>query len=205
MIASGVLAYLGAFTNIYREELMRMWISKCKDLDIKIMSNYNLIDILADSYEIRLWNMYGLPRDQTSTENAVIVTQSSRWPLMIDPQEQVTYIDIIFIRNYLSFFFTLYNFFIKANRWIRNMEKENDLKICKLIDHNLMRILEACIRIGTPILLEEVGETLDPSIEPILLKKVFVQVDTHEYIPLSIRSLVLLIIINVFHCREGEH
>nr|XP_050848639.1 dynein axonemal heavy chain 6 [Vespula vulgaris] len=150
LIASGVLAYLGAFTNIYREELMRMWISKCKDLDIKIMSNYNLIDILADSYEIRLWNMYGLPRDQTSTENAVIVTQSSRWPLMIDPQEQ-------------------------ANRWIRNMEKENDLKICKLIDHNLMRILEACIRIGTPVLLEEVGETLDPSIEPILLKKVFVQ------------------------------
>lgn len=111
MIASGALAYLGAFTNIYREELMEMWISKCKDLNIKITSNYNLIGILADPYEIRLWNMYGLPRDQTSTENAAIVMQSSRWPLMIDPQEQVTYIDIIFIRNYLCFLFSLYRLF----------------------------------------------------------------------------------------------
>ncbi|XP_047348170.1 dynein axonemal heavy chain 6 [Vespa velutina] len=150
LIASGALAYLGAFTNIYREELMEMWISRCIDLYIKITPNYNLISILADPYEIRLWNMYGLPRDQTSTENAAIVMQSSRWPLMIDPQEQ-------------------------ANRWIRNMEKKNDIKICKLTDHNLMRILEACIRIGTPVLLEEVGETLDPSLEPILLKKLFVQ------------------------------
>lgn len=85
------------------------------------------------------------------------------------------------------------------------MEKENDIKICKLTDHNLMRILEACIRIGTPVLLEEVAETLDPSLEPVLLKKLFVQVHAHENIPLSIRSLELSIIINVFHYREGEH
>lgn len=90
---------------------MEMWISRCKDLYIKITPNYNLISILADPYEIRLWNMYGLPRDQTSTENAAIVMQSSRWPLMIDPQEQVTYIDIIFIRNYLFLLFSLYHFF----------------------------------------------------------------------------------------------
>ncbi|KAI4494191.1 hypothetical protein M0802_009060 [Mischocyttarus mexicanus] len=150
LIASGVLAYLGAFTNIYREELMVIWISRSRDLNIKITPNYNLINILADPYEISLWNMHGLPRDQISTENAIIVMQANRWPLMIDPQEQ-------------------------ANRWIRNMEKENDIKICKLTDHNFMRILEACIRIGTPVLLEEVTETLDPSLEPVLLKQLFVQ------------------------------
>ncbi|XP_043489610.1 dynein axonemal heavy chain 6 [Polistes fuscatus] len=150
LIASGALAYLGAFTNIYREELMGTWISRCRDLQIKITTNYNLINTLADPYEIRLWNVHGLPRDQISTENAIIVMQANRWPLMIDPQEQ-------------------------ANRWIRNMEKENDIKICKLTDHNFMRILEACIRIGAPVLLEEVTETLDPSLEPVLLKQLFVQ------------------------------
>ena len=48
-----------------------------------------LENVLADPFEIRQWNTDGLPRDQVSTENAVLVTRARRWPLMIDPQEQV--------------------------------------------------------------------------------------------------------------------
>ena len=56
------------------------------------------------------------------------------------------------------------------------MEHDNNLKVCKLTDANLMRILEAAIRLGTPVLIQEVGEVLDPSLEPILLKQIFVLV-----------------------------
>lgn len=98
-----------------------------------------------------MWNSCGLPRDRVSTENAILVTQAGRWPLMIDPQEQ-------------------------ANRWIRQMETSKNLKIVKLTDSNFIRVLEMAIRIGTPVLLEEVGETLDPMLGPILLKQTFVQV-----------------------------
>ena len=49
-----------------------------------------MINVLADNFEIRQWNSDGLPRDTVSTENAVLVTRGRRWPLMIDPQEQVT-------------------------------------------------------------------------------------------------------------------
>lgn len=70
---------------------------------------------------------------------------------MIDPQEQ-------------------------ANRWIRQMEGSNDLKITKLTDSNFMRILETAIRLGMPVLLEEVEETLDPALGPVLLRQTFVQV-----------------------------
>ena len=48
-----------------------------------------MINVLADNFEIRQWNSDGLPRDTVSTENAVLVTRGRRWPLMIDPQEQV--------------------------------------------------------------------------------------------------------------------
>ncbi|XP_076377925.1 dynein heavy chain at 16F [Megalopta genalis] len=150
LVAAGALAYLGAFTNEYREELMQIWLNSCKNHDIKTTENYSLVAILADPYQIRLWNTHGLPRDKVSTENGIFVTQSNRWPLMIDPQEQ-------------------------ANRWIRSMEQNNNLKICKLTDANFTRILESSIRLGMPVLLQEVGEVLDPSLEPVLLKQIFMQ------------------------------
>ena len=51
----------------------------------------------------------------------------------------------------------------------------NSLKIIKLTDGNFLRTLENCIRIGMPVLLEELGEQLDPALEPILLKQTFSQ------------------------------
>lgn len=62
------------------------------------------------------------------------------------------------------------------------MEQENNLKICKLTDTHLMRILEASIRLGTPVLIQEVGEVLDPSLEPILLKQIFILVNTIHHL-----------------------
>ena len=44
----------------------------------------------------------------------------------------------------------------QANRWIRTKEAKNGLKVIKLTDQNFLRTLENCIRIGMPVLLEEV-------------------------------------------------
>lgn len=71
-------------------------------------------------------------------------------PLMIDPQGQ-------------------------ANKWIKNSEKENQLSVIKLSDSDYMRTLENCIQFGNPLLLENVGEELDPSLEPLLLRQTFKQ------------------------------
>ena len=42
-------------------------------------------------------------------------------------------------------------------------------------DSDHMRTLENCIQFGTPVLIENVGEELDPSLEPLLLKQTFKQ------------------------------
>ncbi|VCW69734.1 unnamed protein product [Gulo gulo] len=88
-IAAACVAYYGAFTAQYRKLLIEYWIQDCLSLEIPINPSFSLINILGDPYEIRQWNTDGLPRDTISTENGILVTQGRRWPLMIDPQDQV--------------------------------------------------------------------------------------------------------------------
>ncbi|XP_069560973.1 dynein axonemal heavy chain 6 [Brachyistius frenatus] len=148
-IAAACVAYYGAFTSHYRQLLIEEWIRQCQVLSIPISSSFSLINILGDPYVIRQWNTEGLPRDTVSTENGILVAGGRRWPLMIDPQDQ-------------------------ANRWIRSKEAKNGLKVIKLTDPNFLRTLENAIRMGMPVLLEELKENLDPALEPVLLKQTFV-------------------------------
>jgi len=63
----------------------------------------------------------------------------------------------------------------QANRWTKNMERDNHLSVIKLTDADYSRHLENSISFGNPLLLENVGEELDPSLEPLLLKQIFKQ------------------------------
>lgn len=47
-------------------------------------------------------------------------------------------------------------------------------------DTNILRTLENCVRIGNPVLLEDVGEGLDPALDPLLQKQTFMQVGLAE-------------------------
>jgi hypothetical protein len=51
-------------------------------------------------------------------------------------------------------------------------EKDNGLDVFKLSDCDFLRSMENAIRFGKPCLLENVGEELDPALEPVLLKQV---------------------------------
>jgi len=63
----------------------------------------------------------------------------------------------------------------QANKWIKNMEKPNNLHVVKMSDPNFVRTLENCIQFGTPVLMEDVGEEIDPLLESLLLKQMFKQ------------------------------
>ncbi|XP_078059400.1 dynein axonemal heavy chain 12 [Mustelus asterias] len=150
LVSAGVIAYLGAFTAAFRHECIVQWTSMCKSKDIPSSGDFSLSKTLGDPIIIRAWNIAGLPTDSFSVDNGVIVSNSRRWPLMIDPQGQ-------------------------ANKWVRNSERDNKLSIAKLTDSDYMRTLENCIQFGTPLLLENVAEELDPSLEPLLLRQIFKQ------------------------------
>ena len=61
----------------------------------------------------------------------------------------------------------------QANKWIKNMEKDAGLDVIKLSDKDMLRTLENGVRFGRAVLLENVGESLDAALEPLLLKQTF--------------------------------
>eukprot|EP00668_Euglena_longa_P016545 GGOE01020817.1.p1 GENE.GGOE01020817.1~~GGOE01020817.1.p1 ORF type:complete len:1249 (-),score=501.70 GGOE01020817.1:103-3465(-) len=61
----------------------------------------------------------------------------------------------------------------QAAKWISRMEAKFGLKTIKLSEPGYIRTMEQAIRNGTPVLVEDVGETLDPALEPVLLKQVY--------------------------------
>ena len=60
--------------------------AQVKALNIPASENFDFSMFLADPKAVRDWNLQGLPSDSFSTENGVMVTRGTRWPLMIDPQ-----------------------------------------------------------------------------------------------------------------------
>ena len=150
LISSGIIAYLGAFTKSFRDECVADWTALCKEKNIPCTENIKLTNVLGDPVKIRAWILSGLPNDSFSIDNAIIMSNASRWPLLIDPQGQ-------------------------ANKWIKNLEKSKNLQVVKLTDSDYLRTLENAVQFGTPVLLENVGEELDPVLEPLLLKQTFKQ------------------------------
>ena len=150
LLSAGVIAYQGPFTTVYRTQLTDLWNKKSQALKLPCSARFNLSETVGDPVRIRQWHIEGLPTDGLSVDNGTIVFNSRRWPLKIDPQGQ-------------------------ANKWVKSMEKPNKLQVTKLTDATYMRTLENAIQFGSPVLIENVQEELDPSLEGLLLRATFKQ------------------------------
>lgn len=103
LLATAFISYLGPFVSDYRDKLLETWKVEVFAFEIPASTDFDIITFLTDPTTVREWNIQGLPADSFSTENGIIVTRGTRWPLVIDPQCQ-------------------------AMKWIKMMEK-SDLKV----------------------------------------------------------------------------
>jgi dynein heavy chain len=88
-LASAFVSYLGPFNFEFRKMLMaRKFTQACQEKRIPCTVDLELTKFLADEGLVAQWNSEGLPKDELSVQNGILVTGASRVPLLIDPQAQ---------------------------------------------------------------------------------------------------------------------
>ena len=92
VVGGGFLAfpmfYLFFPPSLWQSVFSKVRCSFSPKVPIKITEGLDPLSLLTDNATIAQWNNENLPSDRMSTENATILTNCERWPLMIDPQLQ---------------------------------------------------------------------------------------------------------------------
>lgn len=145
LLVTAFISYVGCFTKQFRMDLLnKMWLPFLRALEpgIAITDSLDPLRLLTDDTQIATWQNEGLPSDRMSIENATILSNSDRWPLMIDPQ-------------------------LQGIKWIK--QKYGDtLKIIRLGSKGYLEILEKALAKGSTVLIENIGENVDPVLDPLL-------------------------------------
>ncbi|XP_075415820.1 dynein axonemal heavy chain 17 [Tenrec ecaudatus] len=145
LLISAFVSYVGYFTKKYRNDLMdKYWVPYINQLKVPIPITEGLdpLTLLTDDADVATWNNQGLPSDRMSTENATILCNTERWPLIVDAQ-------------------------LQGIKWIKN-KYGKELKAIRLGQKSYLDIIEQAISEGDTLLIENISETVDPVLDPLL-------------------------------------
>ena len=144
--ACAFVSYCGPFNSPFRLKLINEYFGK--DLTargIPLTPDLEMTNFLVNQSTVGEWNLQGLPNDDLSVQNGIMVTRSTRYPLMIDPQSQ-------------------------AINWIKRKEPiimERDF-IYTLSNPNLKDRLKIPLQDGDPVMIENIENEVDPMLDPLL-------------------------------------
>ncbi|XP_014206492.1 dynein beta chain, ciliary [Copidosoma floridanum] len=145
LLITAFISYVGCFTKKFRLDLLsKQWLPFLRSIEpaLSITEDLDPLSLLTDDTQIAKWNNEGLPNDRMSTENATILTNSDRWPLMIDPQ-------------------------LQGIKWIKQKYGEN-LRVIRLGQKGYLEVIEQSLAIGATVLIENIGESVDPVLDSLL-------------------------------------
>eukprot|EP00051_Salpingoeca_urceolata_P021875 m.349048 g.349048 ORF g.349048 m.349048 type:complete len:4259 (-) comp19881_c0_seq4:199-12975(-) len=145
LLAAGFVTYLPGSTEDGRTHLMRQWqhATGCDKFDFrKFMS--------SESEQLK-WRAEGLPTDQLSVENAIVLLNSTRAPFLVDPAS-------------------------RATEWLKAHWKaaEARVEVVNVQDTNFGTALELAVRFGKTLIIQEL-DSVEPILLPLLRKELVAQ------------------------------
>ncbi|KAL8445804.1 hypothetical protein Emed_005360 [Eimeria media] len=111
-----------------RDMMIHQWLSICLDEGLPVRESFDLARILSTPLETRQWTLEGLPNDVASIENAILVYNCAKWPLLIDPQEQ-------------------------GSRWFRNRQFKREFREFSWSEANALQTLSDAAIAGMTVLI----------------------------------------------------
>jgi dynein heavy chain len=168
-LACGFVTFCGPFNSEFRDKLnYNLFLADTHKRKVPASEKVNLVEFLVDQGTIGEWALEGLPSDDLSVQNAIMVTRSSRYALMVDPQGQ-------------------------ALRWIKTKEAERVSAapaqcITTLAARNLKDQIEFCMGEGLPLIIENVENEVDPMLDPVM-DKAIIKKGKNMYINVSDQNM----------------
>ncbi|XP_035398354.1 cytoplasmic dynein 2 heavy chain 1 [Cygnus atratus] len=142
-LAAAFITYLSAAPEDQRKTRLDEW-TKSAGLE-----KFDLRRFLCTESEELVWKSEGLPSDDLSIENALVILQSKVCPFLIDPS-------------------------FRATEWLKTHLKESRLEVVNQQDTNFLTALELAVRFGKTLIIQEM-DGVEPVLYPLLRKDLVVQ------------------------------
>uniref|UniRef100_A0A8B9KYF0 Cytoplasmic dynein 2 heavy chain 1 n=1 Tax=Astyanax mexicanus TaxID=7994 RepID=A0A8B9KYF0_ASTMX len=142
-LAAAFITYLSAAPEDHRRAKLHTWMENSG------LQKFDLRHFLCSESEQLIWKSEGLPSDDLSMENALVILQSVACPFLIDPSS-------------------------RATEWLRIHLKEHRLEVINQQDSSFMTVLELAVRFGKTLIIQEV-DGVEPVLYPLLRRDLIAQ------------------------------
>ena len=147
LLSAAFVSYAGPFNMPMRTQLVETkWLPDLIERAVPMSEGARPMDSISNDTKKAKWNSEGLPSDPLSMENGAIMTNSSRWPLMIDPQ-------------------------LQGITWILRREEKFGVKVIQLTQSKYIDTVKACIETGLPLVIEKLEDSIDAVLSPVIARQ----------------------------------
>ncbi|KAK5608849.1 Cytoplasmic dynein 2 heavy chain 1 [Crenichthys baileyi] len=143
LLAAAFITYLSAASEDRRRHCLDTWMAQSG------LQKFDLRSFLCSESEQLIWKSQGLPSDDLSMENALVILQSVACPFLIDPSS-------------------------RATEWLRTHLKEQRLEVINQQDNHFMTSVELAVRFGKTLIIQEM-DGVEPVLYPLLRKDLIAQ------------------------------
>ncbi|XP_029699181.1 cytoplasmic dynein 2 heavy chain 1 isoform X3 [Takifugu rubripes] len=143
LLAAAFITYLSAAPEDRRRHCLEAWTAQSG------LQKFDLRSFLSTESEQLIWKSQGLPSDDLSMENALIILQSVGYPFLIDPSS-------------------------RATEWLCTHLQQHRLEVISQQDANFMTSLELAVRFGKILIIREM-DGVEPALYPLLRRDLIAQ------------------------------